>query len=413
MNKQSKIIAAMVAVTVALGAGIVLKDRVASAPQQEAKAHHDEKPEANPKKAGEDKEQHGEEKEAHKADHESEAIPFTEAQIKVAGILLKKAGPVHIDTFIRMPGEVKFNEDRTAHVTPRVDGIVQSVKANLGENVRKGAVLASIASAAISEQRSELATAQKRAKYARTVYDSEKALWEQKVSARQDFMKAEQDLREAEIAVQNAKQKLEALGATASSSGPFNKLDIRAPFDGLIVDKHIAIGESVGAETKVFTVSDLSTVWAEVVVPAKDLEIVRVGTAAILRSTASDATATGKVSFVSALIGEQTRSARARVVLKNPQLAWRPGLFVNVDIVTGSSEVKVAVEKEALQSIDGKQVVYRKVDGGFAAQPVTIGRTDGRMVEVLGGLEVGQQYAAAGSFTIKAEQGKGEAGHDD
>ena len=318
-----------------------------------------------------------------------------------------------MDTFIRMPGEIKFNEDRTTHVTPRVDGIVENVAANLGASVKKGEVLATIASAAISDQRSQLATAQKRAQYARGVYATEKELWESKISARQDFMKAEQELREAEIEVQNARQKLEALGASGTGSGPFNRLAIRAPFDGLIVDKHIALGESVGAETRVFTVSDLSTVWAEVVVPAKDLEIVRVGTPAILRSTASEAVATGKVSFVSALIGEQTRSARARVVLKNPQLAWRPGLFVNVDIVTGSAEVPVAVEKEALQNVGGSQIVYRKVDEGFAVQPVTVGRSDGRMVEILTGLKAGQEYAAAGSFTIKAEQGKGEAGHED
>jgi cobalt-zinc-cadmium efflux system membrane fusion protein len=389
MKKQSKIIAAMIVVTVALGAGVVMKDRL-----------HNERAEADDHG---NKDEHG----------GSGPIPFTDIQIALADITVKTARPVHMDTFIRMPGEVKFNEDRTAHVTPRVDGIVQAVQADLGASVKRGEGLATIASAAISDQRSQLASAQKRATYARSVYATEKELWESKISARQDFMKAEQDLREAEIEVQNAHQKLQALGASGTSSGPFNKLQIRAPFDGLIVDKHIAPGESVGAETRVFTVSDLSTVWAEVVVPAKDLDIVRVGTPAILRSTASEAVATGKVSFVSALIGEQTRSAKARVVLKNPQLAWRPGLFVNVDIVTGAAEVAVAIEKEALQNVDGKQIVYRKVDGGFVPQPVTVGRSDGRMVEILNGLQAGQQYAAAHSFTIKAEQGKGEAGHDD
>lgn len=391
MNKQTKIIAAMLAVALALGAGVIVSDR-ASGPAETA--------------------EHAEEGGEHHDEHEDEGIvALTDAQVAGAGITVRKAGPVHMDTFIRMPGEVKFNEDRTTHITPRVDGIVENVRANLGDKVSKGQVLATIASAAISDQRSALATAQKRAQYARSVYATEKTLWEDKISARQDFMRAEQDLREAEIDVENARQKLAALGASASGGGAFNQLDIRAPFSGMIVDKHIALGESVGAETRVFTVSDLSTVWAEVVVPAKDLEIVRVGTPAILRSTASDAVATGKVSFVSALIGEQTRSARARVIVKNPHLAWRPGLFVNVDIVTGSAEVPVAVEKEALQNVAGAQMVYRKVAAGFAVQPVTVGRSDGRMVEILAGLSAGQEYAAAGSFTIKAQQGKGEASH--
>lgn len=389
MTKQTKTIAAMLAVALLLGAGVVMSDRAGVAEHTEVEDDHED-------------------------EHKKEGIvALTDAQVAGASIAVRKAGPVHMDTFIRMPGEVKFNEDRTTHITPRVDGIVENVQANLGDKVTKGQVLATIASAAISDQRSALAAAQKRAQYARGLYATEKTLWEDKISARQDFMKAEQDLHEAEIDVENARQKLAALGASASGSGAFNQLDIRAPFSGLIVDKHIALGESVGAETRVFTVSDLGTVWAEVVVPAKDLEIVRVGTPAILRSTASAAVATGKVSFVSALIGEQTRSARARVILKNPQLAWRPGLFVNVDIVTGSAEVPVAVEKEALQNVAGAQIVYRKVAEGFAVQPVTVGRSDGRMVEILAGLTAGQQYAAAGSFTIKAEQGKGEAGHED
>ena len=116
---------------------------------------------------------------------------------------------------------------------------------------------------------------------------------------------------------------------------------------------------------------------------------------------------------MSALIGEESRSARARVVLANPQGAWRPGLAVNVDIVTGSAQVPVAVAKEALQTVDGRQVVYQRVPAGFVARPVTTGRNDGSHVEILSGLQAGERYAAAGSFAVKAEQGKGEAEHHD
>ena len=390
MNKQAITIAVMIAVAAALGAGVIVRERAPAAPPVPAAAA------------------------AEPAHHDGHAavIAFTDAQIAVAAIAVKQAGPVHIDTFIRMPGEIKFNEDRTAHLTPRVDGIALQVAAQLGDSVRKGALMASIASAAVADQRGAVASGEQRVRFARAQYATEKTLWEEKISARQDFLRAEQELREAEIGLRNARQKLQALGVSGSD-GPDNRLEIRAPFDGLIVEKHITPGESIGADTRVFTVSDLATVWADVVVPANDLEIVRVGTQAVLRSTASSAVATGKVSFVSALIGEQTRSARARVVLANPQLAWRPGLFVDVDIVTGAAEVAVAVEKEALQNVDGKQIVYRKVDGGFVRQPVVAGRTDGKMVEIVQGLSAGQAYAAAGSFIVKAEQGKGEASHED
>ncbi|SHG75474.1 efflux RND transporter periplasmic adaptor subunit [Massilia sp. CF038] len=396
MNKRQTItIGIMLAAALALGASVLVRDRLARAPHAEA-------PHEAPHEAGHADDQHG-----------PQIIAFTDAQIRSADIALRTAGPARLETFIRMPGEIKFNEDRTAHVTPRVEGIVENVHVNLGQQVRKGTVLAVLASADISEQRSALAAAIKRAQLAHTIYLSEKQLWEDKISARQDYLQAEQAWQEADIAVRNARQKLLAFGADSDASGPFNRLALRAPFDGMIVDKHIAVGEAVGAQTKVFTLSDLKTVWAEVVVPAKDLGIVRVGTEALLHSAATQDQVKGKVSFVSAMIGEQTRSARARVVIENPALAWRPGLFVDVDVVTGTASVPVAVEKEAIQLLDGKQVVYCRVQEGFVARTVVLGRSDGRLVEILSGVPAGAVYAAAHSFTVKAEQGKGAAGHDD
>ncbi|MFX7934478.1 efflux RND transporter periplasmic adaptor subunit, partial [Acinetobacter baumannii] len=87
--------------------------------------------------------------------------------------------------------------------------------------------------------------------------------------------------------------------------------------------------EAVKEDAHVFTLSDLSTVWAEVSVAAKDLALIRVGEKVVVRSSAFEGGATGTVAYVSALLGEQTRTATARVVLSNPKLAWRPGLFVN------------------------------------------------------------------------------------
>ena len=392
MNKQqTRIIVIMLAVALALAAFVMLRDRA-----QPAGDEHDDHAEQTEEK-----------QEAHADDG---VIHFTPNQITVAGITVATAGPKHLDTFIRMPGQIALNEDRTAHVTPRAAGSVRDVGADLGQQVRKDQILASIASADIAGQRGALTAAQKRVDYARRIVATERTLWEEKITARQDLLKAEQELIEAEVARDTVRQQLQALGA--GGGGASNLLAIRAPFDGIIVEKHITLGEVVGADTRVFTLTDLSTVWADVVVPARDLDIVRVGTTAVIRSIASSTTAPGKVSFVSSLVGEASRSAKARVVLANPGAAWRPGLAVNVDIVTGSSDVPVAVAREAIQTLDARQVVYKRVKEGFIAQPVSTGRSDGRFTEITAGLSAGDTYAASGSFTVKAEQGKGEASHE-
>ncbi|MDH6165695.1 cobalt-zinc-cadmium efflux system membrane fusion protein [Variovorax boronicumulans] len=368
-----------------------------------------------------DKEHHGEEPRekgapgeakaestAHKEDEEK--IPFTEEQVKAAGMAIESAGPARIKTSLQLPGEIKFNEDRTAHVVPRVAGVVDSVSANLGQEVKRGQVLAVLSSPGLSEQRSALQSAQRRLELARTTYEREKKLWEEKISPQQDYLQAQQAMQEAQIAVANANQKLLALGATPGSPA-LGRYELRAPFDGMVVEKHISLGESVGEAVNVFTISDLSTVWAEISVAAGNLNLVRIGEPVTIRSTAFDQTASGTVSYVGSLIGAQTRTATARVTLTNPQRVWRPGLFVNVELVSSEADAPVTVSADAVQTVEEKPTVFLKVPGGFLPQHVQTGRSDGKRIEIVGGLKPGAAYAASGSFVIKSQQGKSSATH--
>ncbi|MBC7857180.1 MAG: efflux RND transporter periplasmic adaptor subunit, partial [Burkholderiaceae bacterium] len=339
-------------------------------------------------------------------------IALSDAQIKTAGIAIDTAGPARIGSAIVLAGEVRFNEDRTAHVVPRLAGVVESVAADLGQQVKKGQLLAVIASTQLSGMRSELLSAQKRQALAQVTYEREKHLWQEKISAEQDYLQARQSLSEAEIATRNAQEKLSAIGASSGAGGALSRFELRAPFDGAIVEKHIALGEAVKEDANVFTISDLSSVWAEIIVPATDLGTVRVGAKATVKATSMASVATGKVSYVGSLLGEQTRTAKARVTLANPDMAWRPGLFVNVELTSDEREAPVAVLADAIQTVNDRPTVFVKVDGGFLAQAVAPGRSDGKHTEIVKGLEAGTAYAAGGSFVVKAEQGKGGAEHE-
>ncbi|MCP2935798.1 efflux RND transporter periplasmic adaptor subunit, partial [Salmonella enterica subsp. enterica serovar Typhimurium] len=152
-------------------------------------------------------------------------------------------------------------------------------------------------------------------------------------------------------------EKLAALGAEPSGTDALNRYALRAPFDGVVIEKHLSIGEAVREDSQVFTVSDLGSVWAEISVPARDLDHVRAGSTVTVRSTASGLTVRGTVLHVGALLGEQTRLALARVVLRNPDLAWRPGLFVTVSLDVDRIEVPLAVGLAAVQTVDGRDAV--------------------------------------------------------
>jgi cobalt-zinc-cadmium efflux system membrane fusion protein len=173
----------------------------------------------------------------------------------------------------------------------------------------------------------------------------------------------------------------------------------------------MALGESVKEDTQVLLISDLSRVWVELAVTASDIDTVRVGQSVTITSSAGSATASGKISHVGNLLGETSRSARARVVIDNPDQAWRPGLFVNVALVRGSKTAAVSVAADAVQNLDGRSVVFIPVAGGFKAQRVTVGARDAQRVEVLDGIALDARYVATGSFIVKAQQGKSDAGH--
>jgi len=398
-KKSTLSVLAVLAIGVVLALAIVFWKKDAPAAQEDA-----EHAEETARKG------HGKQ-EAHAAEAPG-LVEMTPQQVQGAGIVTAQAAPASIDTAVTLPGEVRFNEDRTAHIVPRLAGVAESVSASLGQEVKKGQPLAVIASADLAELRSTALAADKRLGLARVTYEREKKLWEDRISAQQDYLQAEQAYREAQIEAQSAKSKLTALGAEPAT-GAVNRYILRAPFNGVVVEKHLVQGEAVKEDANVFLVSDLSTVWVEVVVTAKDLETVRVGQPVTIRSAAGSASVSGKVSYVGNLLGQQTRTAAARVVIDNPGLAWRPGLFVNVAVVRGRKDAAVTVAADAIQTIDGKTVVFTKVPKGFQTQPVTVGASDGKSIEILSGLSAGTQYAATGSFVVKAQQGKGSAEHED
>jgi cobalt-zinc-cadmium efflux system membrane fusion protein len=291
------------------------------------------------------------------------------------------------------------------HVVPRVAGIAESVLVTTGQTVKKGQVLAVFSSQLVSELRSVLQTAERRLEHMQSLYEREKRLWEQKISAEQDYLQAQHSVQEAEIDLENAKQKLAALGV-GKGSGAMNRFELRAAYDGLVVERSLSIGEAVKEDTPIFTIADMSTVWVEAAIPAKDLPLFKVGDKVTLRATAFDAQTVGTVAFLGALVGEQTRMAKARILVANPKGTWRPGLFVNIEVKSADAEVPVAVQSDALQTLGTQQVVFVREGKNFVARPVTLGRSDGKNVEIVQGLPAGARYAAHNSYIIKSELSK-------
>jgi cobalt-zinc-cadmium efflux system membrane fusion protein len=338
-------------------------------------------------------------------------IALSDDQIRANAIGLEPAAPRRIASSVHLLGEIHVNGERSVQVAARAGGLVETVPVSLGQQVKQGQVLAVLASSQVADLRSELQAFEQRLALARMTLAREKSLWEDQVSAEQDYLAARQAQQEAANSVQNARQKLAGLGA-ATSSANLARYELRAPIAGTVIARDVAAGAAVTPDKPLFTIADLSSVWLDLAVPARELANVAAGSAAQVRGAGTDATATAKVAWVSALAGEPSRSATARIVLPNPHGAWRPGLFASADIGAVERLAPVSVSKQAVHAIDGHSAVFVRVPGGFMAQPVTTGLDDGTFIEIATGLRAGAVHAASGSNLVKSEHDKTDAGHD-
>ena len=346
------------------------------------------------------------------------SIRVTEEQIAAAKIEVAEAGPGTVARRVSLPGTVAANADRLAHVPARVAGIVTSLNKRLGDMVAAGDVLALVESGEIATVKGDYLAALRTTELARVTFEREQRLWQRKVSAEQDFLKARTDWQEAQIRLDLARQKLAALGlgqaeVEALPHQPIEALrrqEVRAPIAGRITARPAVLGAAVSAEAEVYTVADLSTVWVEMAVPPSDLSFVREGMAARIRGE-SEGRGEGRVVFLSPVLDPETRSARAVVEVPNPEGAFRPGGFVTAEVATQEQHVDVLVPRGAVQQIENESVVFVRTPEGFGKREVVLGRGDQDGVEVVFGLDPGERYAAANTFVLKAELGKSEAEH--
>ncbi len=364
-------------------------------------------------------------------DH-AELITLTPEQLKQHGVKLQTAAGGKLAVTLTLPGEAALNADAVGHVLPKLAGVVQKVTKNIGDNVRKGELLAVIDSRELAQVKADYLAARERLSTAQATAQRERQLVEQGVSPELDLIQAQNAVRELEIQVRAAEQSLHALGVSeeqleALAAAPHQVLtryEVYAPISGRILEKHVAVGEMVDNSSELFLIADLSTVWVNLNVSQRDLPRVMEGQSVLIRfSPATDGAptqaavppaipdATGKIKFIDALIAEDTRKAAVRIVLSNPQGRWKPGMFVTGHITIDKADAAVLVPLASLIEYEGQQTLFVQDEHGFVPRAVALGRQSATHAEVLSGLQRGERFVVTGAYMVKAELGKSEAGH--
>ena len=253
------------------------------------------------------------------------------------------AGTASFEESVRLTGEVHVSDARTVHVSSPLSGVVLNSPAQAGQRVAAGDVLFEIDSHDVAEAKTDLLKKAAALDLATKTAEREALLFEKKISAEMEVQEARSRQAEARIELEGATSRLTRLGVApqehpVSGAGAGDALSgrvaVRASRAGTVLEGHANPGEYVEAGKELFVVSDLSEVWVWADLKDADLAAVSAAgkAAAAMIEGPAGIVARGSVDIVSGTVSEQTRTARARIVVANPSGALRPGMFVTVRI---------------------------------------------------------------------------------
>lgn len=370
----------------------------------------------SPEHAATDRHSHEEKDEGHAKEG---AITLDKEQIELAGIKVADASEGALSRSVTVPGNIFANADSQQFVVGKIAGVLVDVRKRLGDSVVKGDVLALIEGREIAETKTEYLAAARASELAATVLQRERGLWEKRVSAEQDLQQARANAQEARIRLELARQKLSAIGLHEKEIGilaqaatpQLRVLEIRSPINGRVIDRKTDLGSAVRPDSELFVIADLSTVWVEMAFSTADISLIREGQKVTVANTGNGAKSEGQIVFLNPMISRRTRMARAVALLENTDLRWRPGDFVSATIETDGQRANVLVPRTALQTVEGKQVIFVRTAEGFEKREVVLGRIGVDTAEVIAGLAPGEKIAVSNTFVLKAELGKNDAEH--
>ena len=240
------------------------------------------------------------------------------------------------------------------------------------------------------------------------------------------LLELEVALRQGRIAQTAARYRLQVLGlsdkellALPSAKGRYGRIVIRAPRDGVVVARHITESEHVDTNTTLFEIHDLSVVWILASAYEKDLTMLRCGQKVIVQLDALPGVVlTGNLDFIDYRIAMSTRAVTIRIELENrPIESWpeefplRPGMFGSVDVVTNTRTGRVVIPESAIVHEGEKHYVFIKKDAGtFHREAVTIREGARGLVEIIKGVNPGDEVVVKGSFVLKSIARSGDLG---
>ena len=330
---------------------------------------------------------------------------------------------------LRVTGSVQPIESRLAHVRPLARGRILDVLAKVGDHVTQGRPLARFdnieagelatqregARADLARLRVQLGTATRQADRARRLAEIGAVPQREYEASLGEQQQVEASIRAQESAIAGLEHRLQRFGTSEAAADESSVATIPSPLSGILVRADVAPGDVVDASTELFAVADISRVYVQAHVFEKDLGKVRRGQAATVTVDAyPDQRFQGRVAVVGGTVDPRTRTLPLRVEVANTNAQLKLDMFARINLATDAMQPGLAVRREAVQTLEGRQVVFVKAgDTDFRVREVDTGRLSGVLIEITRGLTAGDVVVTDGAFRLKSALLAGTLGDDD
>jgi cobalt-zinc-cadmium efflux system membrane fusion protein len=349
--------------------------------------------------------------------------PMPDVVVTVSMEAMKRAGIETVtvvrsaagSSTVRIPGTVEPNAYKQVIVTPLVSGRVTGVLAELGDQVKRGQTMLQVFSPELADAQTKYLSAKAELEAHEQELARTSKLLVLGAASQQEAERLHAEHAAKLAGVQSLRSRLVLLGMPIASIDALSPggevqsiIDVPAPIDGVVIERAANIGLNVDTATKAFTVVDLSSVWVVGALYERDWPRVRVGSGASVTTSASPGLARqGRVSYIDPQVSAETRTARVRVEVPNPRQELRLGMYADIEVAATGNRQVVMVPRSAVQNVGDRQVVYvanPSEPGTFTEREVHLGNASGEQVEVVSGVQPGDQVVFKGSFFVRAER---------
>lgn len=330
-------------------------------------------------------------------------VKIPAAYISAANIAVEPVAPAGVGTEILAPATVAAMPGSEAVIVSRAAGAIQRINRRLGDAVRAGDVLAVVDSPDAAAMAADRRVALAKADLARKTYERESSLHRQGVTPRQEMEAAKVALEVAEAEAQRASTVAQA--AHLASDG--RSVAVVSPIAGTVTAQSATLGAFVAPQAELFRVAGSGAVQVEASITAADTSRIATGSEATI-VPASGSPVPARVQAVTPTAMGAARTATVVVVPTQAVNGLVVGEGVQVRLRTQPGDAAaLSVPEDAVQNLDGKDVLFVRTEHGFRAQPVLVGTRSGGAAQILSGARAGEQVATRNAFLLKAEMNKG------